>query len=282
MAANPEVGRFTARLRASIGSAAREFSFEQTGFTTANLGWVEKGLVFTATSSSHKLSFASLIPGWAGAALDRIAIAESPTPPEPDNLPPVAKALVMPAFDLWADETALLVIAGNGQNAMVHLDGSLSSDPDGDVLEYLWTEEGQAAPFAAGVLATNSFDLGAHTIVLLVDDGQATGSDTVTIDVITLSEAVEELLLFVSETDLRRKEKRPLLATLNRVWDSFEEGRLNTAVKQLGAFQQKVRAHLLKAKPDAGRRLLAAVEQLIDAATAAMEDDDKSRGRKRD
>jgi hypothetical protein len=206
----------------------------------------------------------------------------APVDPQPANHAPVARIVLGPVFELWGDETILQVIAGNGQNAVVHLDGSMSSDADGDVLEYLWAEEGQAAPFAAGVLATNSLDLGAHTIVLLVDDGQATGSDAVTIDVITLSETVEELLLFVSETDLRRKEKRPLLATLNRVWDSFEEGRLNTAVKQLGAFQQKVRAHLLKAKPDAGRRLLAAVEQLIDAATAAMEDDDKSRGRKRD
>jgi choice-of-anchor C domain-containing protein len=273
MAANPEVGSITARLRASIGGASQEFSFQQSGFSTANLGWTEKSLVFTASSASHKLSFTSLNPGWAGAALDRVAMTVSTTPPPPDNHAPAAKAIVGPLFELWDDESTLLVIAGNGVNAELNLDGSMSSDADDDTLEYLWAEEGQASPFATGVLATNSFELGAHTLLLVVDDGLATDTDAVEVEVITLSEAVEELLLFVTELDLTRKEKRQLLATLNRVWDSFDEGRLNAGAKQLGAFQQKVRAHLLKVKPSAGRKLIEAAGQVIDAATAALGDD---------
>jgi len=247
----------------------------QSGFSIANLGWTEKSLVFTASSSSHKLSFTSLNPGWAGAALDRVSIAVSATPPPPASHAPVAKAIVGPPFKLWDDESSLLIIAGNGMEAEVLLDASMSSDADGDVLEYLWTEEGQPTPLAAGVLATNSFELGEHTILLLVDDGQAPGHDRVTIEVIDLNDAVDELLLFVTELDLTRKEKRELLATLNRVWESFDEGRLNAGVKQLGAFQQKVRAHLLKVQPVTGRKLINAADQIIDAATAAMDDDGK-------
>src|SRR6185503_3695652 len=92
MAANPEVGPITARLRATIGGASQEFSFVQSGFSTANLGWTEKSLVFTATSSSHKLSFTSLNPGWAGAALDKVSINVSSNPPPLANHAPSAKA----------------------------------------------------------------------------------------------------------------------------------------------------------------------------------------------
>jgi hypothetical protein len=196
-------------------------------------------------------------------------------PPPPANHAPEAKAIVGPLFELWEDESIRLVIAGNGVDAELNFDGSMSSDADGDPLEYVWTEEGHATPFAAGALATNSFGLGTHTIVLVVDDGQATDADAVEVEVISLSEAVEELLLFVTDLELTRKEKRQLLATLNRVWDSFEDGHLRSGIKQLGAFQQKVRAHLLKVKPAAGRKLIAAADQLIDAAVAAMDDDGK-------
>jgi hypothetical protein len=196
-------------------------------------------------------------------------------PPPPANHAPEAKAIVGPLFELWEDESIRLVLAGNGVDAELTFDGSMSSDADGDTLEYVWTEQGQATPFAAGALATNSFGLGTHTLVLVVDDGQATDADAVEVEVISLSEAVDELILFVTELELTRKEKRQLLATLNRVWDSFEDGHLRSGIKQLGAFQHKVRAHLLKVKPAAGRKLIAAADQLIDAAAAAMDDDGK-------
>ncbi len=97
MAANPEVGVFTARLRASISEASQEYSFLQSGFSTENLGWTEKTLDFTATGSSHKLAFVSLNPGWAGAALDKISILALTNNVVITN-PPPPSAIV---FDLW-------------------------------------------------------------------------------------------------------------------------------------------------------------------------------------
>lgn len=86
------------------------------------------------------------------------------------NQPPVA--------DAGPDQT---VEATGPDGAQVTLDGSGSSDPDGDALTYTW--EG---PFgtATGVSLTVTIPLGTHTVILTVDDGKgATASDTVEITV---------------------------------------------------------------------------------------------------
>ena len=72
-------------------------------------------------------------------------------------MPPVADA--GPAQTVNADATC---------HALVTLDGSLSSDPDGDALTYTWT-----GPFgtASGVSPTVSLTPGTHVIGLSVDDG---------------------------------------------------------------------------------------------------------------
>jgi hypothetical protein len=87
------------------------------------------------------------------------------------NRPPVA--------DAGADQVAP---AGIGCQAAVVLDGSGSSDPDGDALSYTWT-----GPFgtATGVMPTVSLPLGSHTVTLTVDDGDGgTSTDTVQIEVV--------------------------------------------------------------------------------------------------
>ncbi|NYJ05885.1 PKD domain-containing protein [Petropleomorpha daqingensis] len=64
--------------------------------------------------------------------------------------------------------------------AAVTLDGSGSTDPDGDQLTYTWT-----GPFgtATGVTPTVTLPVGTWTITLTVDDGLAADSDTTTVTV---------------------------------------------------------------------------------------------------
>ncbi len=88
------------------------------------------------------------------------------------NAPPVA--------DAGADQTAECV---GPQGADVTLDGSGSSDPDGDPLTFSWTDAGGAV-LATEAAPTVTLPLGVHTLTLTVDDGNGgTDADDVTITV---------------------------------------------------------------------------------------------------
>ncbi|MEN8127832.1 MAG: PKD domain-containing protein [Planctomycetota bacterium] len=65
--------------------------------------------------------------------------------------------------------------------AQVTLDGSGSSDPDGDPLTYEWTWCGNSA---TGINPTVTLPMGTATVTLTVSDGVLSDSDTVNIDVV--------------------------------------------------------------------------------------------------
>jgi hypothetical protein len=65
--------------------------------------------------------------------------------------------------------------------AAVTLDGSASTDPEGDPLTYEWTWSGGAA---SGVMPTATFPPGSTTVTLTVSDGALTSSDTCEIVVV--------------------------------------------------------------------------------------------------
>jgi serine protease AprX len=67
--------------------------------------------------------------------------------------------------------------------ASVNLDGSLSDDPDGTIMSYDWTENGN--PIATGETPTVQLGYGTHNILLTVkDDDLATDSDEVLVTVV--------------------------------------------------------------------------------------------------
>jgi serine protease AprX len=87
------------------------------------------------------------------------------------NTPPVADA--GPDVAVTAD--------GSG-TATVHLDGSGSLDPDGQIISWVWSESG--AQIATGETAATILGEGVHNITLTVtDDGGAIGADTAVITV---------------------------------------------------------------------------------------------------
>ena len=86
----------------------------------------------------------------------------------PSNLPPAA--------DAGADQTVELE---THEGTEVVLDGSGSSDPDGDTLTYEWTWDGNSA---SGVNPTVVLPLGTTIITLVVNDGTV-DSDPDTVDI---------------------------------------------------------------------------------------------------
>lgn len=85
-----------------------------------------------------------------------------------------------PVANAGSDQT---VIDGNGDGSEnVTLSGSASSDADGTIVSYAWSEGG--ASLGSGAILTRSFAIGTHVVTLTVtDNGGATATDTVTVTV---------------------------------------------------------------------------------------------------
>jgi hypothetical protein len=181
----------------------------------------------------------------------------------PTNTPPVAKATVSPLVKLFPDDTNLVVISPNNSNAAVVLDASLSSDADHDPLQFVWLED--AVVIAAGEVATNEFAVGTHTIVLVVDDGKVSSTDTVTFEVITASEAVDLIVLQIENSALPTSLRGPSLARLKSAMGMFENEKFDQGVHQLEAFLDKVLRDVVPVDPGFAKELIAAAEAIIDA-----------------
>ncbi|NNL27103.1 MAG: S8 family serine peptidase [Acidimicrobiia bacterium] len=102
-----------------------------------------------------------------------------PPPPPPGNSPPNA--------DAGADQT--VVDTDQSPSEWVTLDGSGSSDPDGDALSYAWSENG--TELATGETTSVHLSDGIHVITLVVTDTEgASDTDTVTFEVESAPPAV--------------------------------------------------------------------------------------------
>lgn len=91
--------------------------------------------------------------------------------------------------------------AGDDQNITqgesVTLDGTNSSDSDGNIVSYEW-KEGNRVLSSSARFTTNNFDIGVHTIVLtVIDNDGASATDSVTIRV--NEEAISESEYFITK-----------------------------------------------------------------------------------
>lgn len=90
--------------------------------------------------------------------------------------PPGGTANLAPFADAGPDRTVLDTDDNGFQTVM--LNGSLSTDSDGTIVSYVWTEDG--AGLGSGVVVPKSLPVGPHAITLTVTDNEgATGTDSV-------------------------------------------------------------------------------------------------------
>jgi hypothetical protein len=117
----------------------------------------------------------------------------------------------------------------------------------------------------AGVRATNAFDLGDHPVQLVADDGTVSDFDEAGFEVITMGEAVNELAVFLNETNLPRRVKRPLLVVLKVSQLAFERGNPRLGEAMLEIFCAKVRYQAAGCDPNAIEAIIGSCEQVLHA-----------------
>lgn len=169
-----------------------------------------------------------------------------------------------------ASATVAKIIAVNNADAIVQLNGTRSSDPDGDPLQYSWFIDGNPTavlprPGDALGTATVKLSVGVHQIVLVVSDGSLTNSVAVAVSVITGCQATDEIVALVVNSSLPKNRKPPLLASLQAACASFSRGSTKSGVNQLQAFQLKVRAEISRTDRPLADRLINAAQMIVDA-----------------
>lgn len=175
------------------------------------------------------------------------------------NHPPEVAMDILPLVHIPGAANPIAV-AADGQTAHLTLDGSRSSDPDGDTLQFLWKDGANALSTEA--IADVQLGLGTHQVTLEVTDGAATSTATSTIDVLPPAAAVTELMLAVINSEPPQNRKNPLLVTLAAARSSFERGNYTSGLNQLAAFQNKVRAQIVPINPDLAAALVSAATDL--------------------
>lgn len=81
MAGNTDLGPVIKNMKVSVGATNANYTFDTTGKSHSNMGWLYKSLLFTATSASQLLKFDSLDTlSASGATLDAVSVAAVPVP----------------------------------------------------------------------------------------------------------------------------------------------------------------------------------------------------------
>jgi hypothetical protein len=167
-----------------------------------------------------------------------------------------------------AGATTPRIISSNNADAAVTLDGTRSSDADNDPLTFTWLENGNA--IASDAVTQVTLPVGTHTITLVVSDGTASASATVTVRVVTLAGTIEEIVAAIQTTDIPSALKTEMNAILRAAAGSCARGNLVSGANQLQAFENKVAAQAgKKIDETTANSLIADAENVIHIITGS-------------
>jgi hypothetical protein len=202
----------------------------------------------------------SVSDGRGGSATATISITVNPV-----NDAPVAVAKAASVDDPSNFVRNLVVVAPNNTDAAVILDGSSSSDIDGDTLQFGWFLNGSSTPFSTDPTLTATLAIGNYSISLVAFDGLAASSDTITVQVFTPCEVVQNLTAQVQAATLLPNERNALLGHLNAACATFNSENVAAGVHQLELFQMRVNNKIAPNDPALAQTLNQAAQDIIDA-----------------
>lgn len=171
------------------------------------------------------------------------------------------------------DPGRFVVIAPDSFHAEVVFDGTASSDPDGDMLAFVWSERqgGSIVPFGLGVRTTNIFEtdgLATYNLTLSVSDGVFSASQDFQLVVVSPAAVVLWLIDILKTDALPARARTSLLTSLRRAMASFEEGNDEHAVRALNEFLRKSRHQQISPIPARAEGVRALTRILINAVIA--------------
>lgn len=160
----------------------------------------------------------------------------------------------------------------------VQLDGSLSSDPDGDDITYLWSIVDKPSESVAELCNATAVDpsfiadvAGNYMIQLVTNDGTVDSDPCqVTITVLTPQQATQDLIADVEELVtagvLNHGQGNALIVKLQAAIQKMDQGNYNAAINNLNAFINQVNAFRNSGilTDEQANALIGAAERIID------------------
>lgn len=177
------------------------------------------------------------------------------------NRPPIADA----------SATRQVILSVNNSNATTVLDGSRSSDPDGDALTYQWFIADTGAPIASGAAPVVTLPLGTNSLILEVNEAWASDTDSVTVLVLSPAHAIHQLQADVEASDLSLGRKRQLGVDLVLAEKFLGFGKRAKGVNYLERFKEKVLLLVAPREPELSKQWLAQAQLIIDALRLTLD-----------
>lgn len=181
----------------------------------------------------------------------------------PVNDAPVAQIEIAPLDEL-PGLTNTIAIAPVCCAATLRLDASLSSDAENDPLTYAWLAGTNV--LSSEAITTNRFEPGTHEITLVVSDGHETVTKSITVEILTSSEAVGYLKLLVEAGVTQTRTRMPMLNWLRQAGDAFDRCHVEQGVHFLKMFKALVAERLSASDPDLATSLIETTEAILEAA----------------